>query len=96
MLWCAQSDSLFLSLFSFSLSQATEWVYDLVQQEEGEVQERWLLLEEEERRQDHAGGSHEVESSGSGGKRETERYRHCSLHAAQCHRHAPHTQRHLG
>lgn len=45
--------------------QAAEWVDDIVQQEEGEVQKRWLLLEEEERREDHTGGSHEVESAGS-------------------------------
>ncbi|KAA0707489.1 Calmodulin-binding transcription activator 1 [Triplophysa tibetana] len=52
-----------------SISEAAEWVYDTLQQEEGEIQERWLLLEKEKRRQNHAGGSHEAESAGSGGER---------------------------
>lgn len=57
-----------IKTLSFSLSQATEWVYDPLQQEEGEVQKRWLLLEEEERWENHAGGSHEAQSTGSGGE----------------------------
>lgn len=54
-----------IKTLSFSLSQATEWVYDPLQQEEGEIQKRWLLLEEEERWENHTGGSHEAQSAGS-------------------------------
>lgn len=61
------SITLFLSVSLYF--QATKWVYDPVQQEESEVQERRLLLEEKERWQDHAGGSHEAESAGSRGTR---------------------------
>lgn len=50
------------------IHQASEWLHDFVQQEEGEVQKGWLLLEEEERREDHPGGSHEAESPGSRGE----------------------------
>ncbi len=51
------------------MSQAAEWVYDPLQQEEGEVQKGWILLEEEERWENHAGGSHEAQSAGSRGER---------------------------
>lgn len=48
--------------------QASEWLYDPLQPQEGEVQERWLLLEEAERREDHPRGSHEAQSAGSRGE----------------------------
>ena len=51
-----------------SSPQATEWVHDSVQQEEGEVPKGRLLLEEAERWQDDAGGPHEAEGAGCGGR----------------------------
>lgn len=60
--------SLAPSLLSLFFYKTSEWLDDPVQQEEGKVQEGWLLLEEEERWEDHAGGSHEAQSPRSGGK----------------------------
>lgn len=47
--------------------QAEEWKHHLVQQEEGEVQEGWLLLEEKEGWEDDKRGPHEAEGPGHGG-----------------------------
>lgn len=48
----------------FNLFQTEERIDAFVQQEEGEVQTRRLLLEEKKRWQNYARGSHEVESAG--------------------------------
>lgn len=51
--------------------QAAEWLNDTLQQEESEIQERWVLLEKEERREDDPRGPHETEGPGSRGKMQT-------------------------
>lgn len=50
------------------LCQAKEWQHHPLQQEEGEVQERWIQLEEKERWKNDKRGSHEAESQGHGGE----------------------------
>lgn len=63
------SPSLLLTNSLSCFHQASEWLHDPLQPQEGEVQERWLLLEEKERWEDHPRGPHEAQSSGSRGNR---------------------------
>lgn len=48
--------------------QAEEWQHHPLQQEEGEVPERWIQLEEKERWKNDKRGSHEAEGQGHGGE----------------------------
>ncbi len=59
---CAKTNPFKLSLSLCLRPQNGSMI--LLQQEEGEVQKGWLLLEEEERWENHAGGSHEAQSAG--------------------------------
>lgn len=60
--------SVLVSNTTLFLCQAKEWQHHPLQQEEGEVQERWIQLEEKERWKNDTRGSHEAEGQGHGGE----------------------------
>ncbi|XP_061043115.1 calmodulin-binding transcription activator 1 isoform X1 [Eubalaena glacialis] len=52
-------------LTSIAGKTTAEWLNDPLQQEESEIQERWVLLEKEERWENDQRGPHETEGPGS-------------------------------
>ncbi|XP_073937573.1 calmodulin-binding transcription activator 1 isoform X18 [Castor canadensis] len=56
----------------WNTNETAEWLNDSLQQEESEIQERWVLLEKEERWENDQRGPHETQGPGS---RES---RHCT------------------